>query len=109
MLKSLLDQMAVWINPLWILLGSAFGLHGLWKTMSRTMIVFYIFATCALTILSARSGLQQDQGRKSLEVAREKFERQQQAQQQDIFAEQQAFSRKQTDMADGQCPLRCWN
>jgi hypothetical protein len=100
MLKVLLDQMAIWINPLWILLGGALGLHGLRKTMSRTMMVFYIFATCALAILSARASLQQDQERKSLEVTRNKFEKQQAAQQREIFAEQQSFSRKQADMAD---------
>lgn len=113
MLKFL-DHFAVWISPLWILLGSALGLHGLWKTMSKGAVGLYILAAVALALLSARSGLQQQaiQVRQAKEQARledahTRFERQQLAQQQGfsdqqkaLAAEQQAFSRQQTNMAD---------
>lgn len=113
MLKFL-DHFATWISPLWILLGSALGLHGLWKTMSKGAIGLYILAAAALALLSLRSGLQQQtiQVRQAKEQARledthTRFERQQLAQQQAfsdqqkaLAAEQQAFSHQQTNMAD---------
>jgi hypothetical protein len=97
-----LDAFSNWINPIWVLLGSAFGLHALWKTVSRTTIVLYLFVTLTLAALSLRSALHESQRQQGQELRDQNQERREQkitSTQDALNAELQAFSQQQTIMA----------
>jgi hypothetical protein len=77
------DQSPVWINPLWILLGSALGIHSLWKAMKSGTIILYIMGSLVLAGLSLQAGLRQQR-----EEERTEAENQQRAAQLNIEQEE---------------------
>jgi hypothetical protein len=94
-MHSFLHEWSVWINPLWIVLGSALGLHGLRKTMSVRTLIVYVFLTIVLVVGSVRSSFDQDHQQARIELERQQVDQQQRAQVKEFITQQERFQSEQ--------------